>query len=61
MIKKEQEHPSLDIVESKGTGLSGKKIVYGFSGLVNGPLSEKQDEAFSKAKKQEFRGMELWL
>ena len=41
------------------TEFSGKRIVYGFSGLVNGPLSEKQDEAFSKAKKQEFRGMEL--
>ena len=41
------------------TEFSGKRIVYGFSGLVNGALSEKQDEAFSKAKKQEFRGMEL--
>ena len=43
------------------TEFSGKKIVYGFSGLVNGPLSEKQNEAFSKAKEQGFRGMELWL
>ena len=43
------------------TEFSGKKIVYGFSGLVNGSLSEKQNEAFSKAKKQGFRGMELWL
>jgi urease subunit beta len=41
------------------TEFSGKKIVYGFSGLVNGSLSEKQNEAFSKAKKQGFRGMEL--
>ena len=41
------------------TEFSGKKIVYGFSGLVNGPLNEKQNEAFSKAKEQGFRGMEL--
>jgi len=41
------------------TEFSGKRIVYGFSGLVNGLLSEKQDEAFSKAKEQGFRGMEL--
>ena len=41
------------------TEFSGKRIVYGFSGLVNGSLSEKQDEAFSKAKEQGFRGMEL--
>ncbi|MDO7696829.1 MAG: urease subunit beta [Nitrosopumilus sp.] len=41
------------------TEFSGKRIVYGFSGLVNGPLSEKQNEAFSKAKEQGFRGMEL--
>ena len=43
------------------TEFSGKKIVYGFSGLVNGSLSEKQNEAFSKAKEQGFRCMELWL
>ena len=41
------------------TEFSGKKFVYGFSGLVNGSLSEKQNEAFSKAKEQGFRGMEL--
>ena len=41
------------------TEFSGKRIVYGFSGLVNGPLSEKQNEAFSKAKEQGFLGMEL--
>jgi urease subunit beta len=41
------------------TEFSGKKTVYGFSGLVNGLLSEKKDEAFSKAKEQGFRGMEL--
>ena len=43
------------------TEFSGKRIVYGFSGLVNGSLTEKKDEAFSKAKEQGFRGMELWL
>ena len=43
------------------TEFSGKRIVYGFSGLVNGSLTEKKDEAFSKAKDQGFRGMELWL
>ena len=41
------------------TEFSGKRIVYGFSGLVNGLLSEKKDEAFSKAKEQGFQGMEL--
>jgi urease beta subunit len=41
------------------TEFSGKRIVYGFSGLVNGSLTEKKDEAFSKAKDQGFRGMEL--
>lgn len=41
------------------TEFSGKKTVYGFSGLVNGSLSEKQNEAFSNAKEQGFRGMEL--
>ena len=41
------------------TEFSGKRIVYGFSGLVNGSLAEKQDEAFTEAKKQGFRGMEL--
>ena len=41
------------------TEFSGKKTVYGFSGLVNGSLSEKQNEALAKAKEQGFRGMEL--
>lgn len=41
------------------TEYAGKRIVYGFSGLVNGSLTEKKDEAFSKAKDQGFRGMEL--
>ena len=34
MTKKELEHPSLDIVESKGTELSGKKIVLCVAGSV---------------------------
>ncbi len=34
MNKKELDHPSLDIVESKGTGLSGKKIVLCVAGSV---------------------------
>lgn len=34
----------------------GKKIVYGFSGLVNGNLNKKKNEAFTKAKKLNFKG-----
>ena len=34
----------------------GKKIVYGFSGLVNGRLAGKRAEALAKAKKRGFRG-----
>jgi len=34
LTKKELEHPSLDIVESKGTELSGKKIVLCVAGSV---------------------------
>ena len=41
------------------TELSGKRIVFGFSGLVSGLLDEKQNDAFSKAKEQGFRGMNL--
>jgi len=40
------------------TEFSGKRIVFGFSGLVNGALDEKQDDAFSKAKEQGFRGID---
>ena len=39
------------------TEFSGKKIVYGFSGLVNGNLAEKQEEAFKKAIEKGFKGM----
>ena len=38
------------------TEFGGKKIVYGFSGLVNGPLDEKQDEATKKAIEKGFKG-----
>ena len=34
MSKRELQHPSLDIVESKGTELSGKKIVLCVAGSV---------------------------
>jgi urease subunit beta len=33
----------------------GSRIVYGFSGLVNGKLDEKKDQALRKAKEQGFR------
>jgi urease subunit beta len=34
----------------------GKKIVYGFSGLVNGRLAAKKRQAMAKAKAGGFRG-----
>lgn len=34
----------------------GKKIVFGFSGLVNGNLDAKKNEAFVKAKELGFKG-----
>ena len=37
------------------TEFGGKKIVYGLSGLVNGPLDEKKSEALRKAKEQGFK------
>ncbi len=39
------------------TELGGKKIVYGFNGLVNGSLDEKQEDAFKKAAEKKFRGI----
>jgi len=39
------------------TEFGGKKIVYGFSGLVNGSLTEKKEEAFKKAAEKGFKGM----
>lgn len=38
------------------TEYGGKKIIWGFSGLVNGPLDEKRKEALERAKKEGFRG-----
>ena len=39
------------------TEFFGKKVVYGFSGLVNGSLKENQDDAFKKAVKKGFKGI----
>ena len=39
------------------TEFGGKRIVCGFSGLVNGSLSEKQEGAFKKATEKGFKGM----
>jgi urease subunit beta len=41
------------------TEFGGKKIVYGFSGLVNGSLEEKQKDAFNKASEKGFKGLSL--
>ncbi|NDB46314.1 MAG: urease subunit beta [Nitrososphaeria archaeon] len=38
------------------TEYGGRKIVWGFSGLVNGKLDEKRSDALQKAKKLGFRG-----
>ncbi len=46
-----------DTREIELTEFSGKKIVYGFSGLVNGSLEEKQEEAFKKATEKGFKGI----
>ncbi len=34
----------------------GRKIVYGFSGLVNGKLSIKKKQAMARAKARRFKG-----
>ncbi len=39
------------------TEFGGKKIVFGFSGLVNGSLEEKQEEALKKAAEKGFKGV----
>ncbi len=46
-----------DTKEIELTEFGGKKIVYGFSGLVNGSLDEKQEEAFKKVTEKGFKGM----
>ena len=38
------------------TEFGGKKIVYGFCGLVNGRLASKRASALAKARKRGFRG-----
>ncbi len=45
---------SVELVE-----YGGKKVVFGFSGLVNGPLDEKKPEALQKAKEQGFKEISL--
>ena len=39
------------------TEFGGKRIVFGFNGLVNGTLKDKQDEAFKKAIEKGFKGL----
>lgn len=48
-----------DTKEIELTEYRGKKIVYGFSGLVNGSLHEKQEQAFKKAIETKFKGSTL--
>ena len=38
------------------TEYGGKKIVFGFSGLVNGELEAKKADALKKAKEKGFKG-----
>lgn len=45
--------------EIEMTEFDGGKIVYGFSGLINGSLEEKREEAFRNAAKKGFKGMVL--
>ncbi len=45
-----------DTKEIEITEYGGKKIVFGFNGLVNGDLSAKKQEALKKAKDKGFKG-----
>ena len=45
-----------DTKEIEITEYGGKKIVFGFSGLVNGELSANKQEALKKAKEKGFKG-----
>jgi len=45
-----------DTKECEITEYGGKKIVFGFSGLVNGQLETKKQDALKKAKEKGFRG-----
>ncbi len=42
--------------ETELTDFGGKRVVYGFSGLVNGPLARKRSSAIAKAKRRGFKG-----
>ena len=39
------------------TEFAGKRIVYGFNGLVNGSLEDNREAAFQKAINKGFKGM----
>ena len=45
-----------DVREIELVEYGGKKIVYGFSGLVNGRLAAKKAQALGKAKARGFKG-----
>ena len=45
-----------DTKEVEITEYGGKKTVFGFSGLVNGELAAKKQEALKKAKDKGFKG-----
>lgn len=45
-----------DSKEVEITEYGGKKTVFGFSGLVNGNLDSKKQDALQKAKEKGFRG-----
>ena len=45
-----------DSKEVEITEYGGKKIIFGFSGLVNGQLDAKKQDAIKKAKEKGFRG-----
>jgi len=45
-----------DSKEVEITEYGGKKIVFGFNGLVNGELGTKKQDAIKKAKDKGFRG-----
>ncbi len=45
-----------DSKEVEITEYGGKKIVFGFNGLVDGELSAKKQDAMKKAKEKGFKG-----
>lgn len=46
-----------DSREVELTEYGGSRTVFGFSGLVNGNLDEKRDEAILKAREKGFKGV----